>query len=155
MDHDPLRRGFAEFVGTFTLIFIGAGSILTLTKLLQPATNGSAQAVGVYGSLTLVSVAAAHGLVIGVMASAVGHISGGHFNPAVTFGFLVTRRMAPALAGVYWIAQFGGAVIAALLLRWFYPESVRNATELGAPRLGGGISAGAGLVIELILTFFL
>src|SRR5215471_10692139 len=113
MDHDPLRRGFAEFVGTFTLIFIGAGSILTLTKLLQPATNGSAQAVGVYGSLTLVSVALAHGLATGVMASAVGHISGGHFNPAVTLGFLVTRRIAPSLALVYWSLQLLGAAAAA------------------------------------------
>jgi len=155
MDHDPLRRGFAEFVGTFTLIFIGAGSILTLTKLLQPATNGSAQAVGVYGSLTLVSVALAHGLAIGVMASAVGHISGGHFNPAVTLGFLVTRRIAPSLALVYWSLQLLGAAAAALLLKWFYPESVRASTHLGAPALGSGISVWQGVVIEGVLTFFL
>src|SRR3954467_8569971 len=109
MDHDPLRRGFAEFVGTFTLIFIGAGSIMTLDKLLLPATNGSAQASGVYGSLTLVSVALAHGLAIGVMASAVGHISGGHFNPAVTLGFMVTRRIEARLAATYWFAQITAA----------------------------------------------
>src|SRR3954469_4629050 len=106
MDHDPLRRGFAEFVGTFALIFIGAGSIMSLDKLLLPATNGSAQAAGVYGSLTLVSVALAQGLVIAVMASAVGHISGGHFNPAVTLGFLVTRKIEIHLAAAYWFAQF-------------------------------------------------
>src|SRR5690242_21884753 len=94
MDFDPLRRGFAEFVGTFTLIFIGAGSIMTLDKLLLPATNGSAQAVGVYGSLTLVSVALAHGLAIGVMVSAVAHISGGHVNPAVTLRFVFPTRRA-------------------------------------------------------------
>src|SRR5215510_736512 len=132
MDHDPLRRGFAEFVGTFTLIFIGAGSILTLDKLLEPATNGQAQALGVYGSLTLVSVAFAHGLAIAVMVSAVGHISGGHFNPAVTFGFLITRRLAPTLALVYWSVQL-----------------------LGAPSLAGGINVWQGVVIEGVLTFFL
>src|SRR5262249_59653781 len=109
MDHDPLRRGFAEFVGTFTLIFIGAGSILTLDKLLEPATNGNAQALGVYGSLTLVSVALAHGLAIGVMVSAVGHISGGHFNPAVTLGFLVTRRLPPTLPLLFLSGQLLGA----------------------------------------------
>jgi MIP family channel proteins len=155
MDYDPLRRGFAEFVGTFTLIFIGAGSILTLTKLLEPATNGSAQALGVYGSLTLVSVALAHGLVIAVMASAVGHISGGHFNPAVTLGFFVTRRLAPTLALVYWSVQLLGATAAALLLRWFFSASVRGPTNLGAPGLGSGISVWQGVVIEGILTFFL
>src|SRR5215510_11045494 len=155
MDHDPLRRGFAEFVGTFTLIFIGAGSIMSLTKLLEPATNGSAQALGVYGSLTLVSVALAHGLAIGVMASAVGHISGGHFNPAVTFGFFITRRLAPTLALVYWSVQFLGATAAALLLRWFYPASVRATTHMGAPSLAGGISVWQGVVIEGVLTFFL
>jgi aquaporin TIP len=155
MDHDPLRRGFAEFVGTFALIFIGAGSIMTLDKLLLPATNGSAQASGVYGSLTLVSVALAHGLVIAVMASAVGHISGGHFNPAVTLGFLVTRRLAPSLAIVYWSVQLLGATGGALLLRWFYSDSVRAMSNLGSPALGAGVSVWQGVVIEGVLTFFL
>jgi Major intrinsic protein len=79
-----LQRGIAEFVGTFTLIFVGAGSII--------ATQG--------GNLTAIGLA--HGLAIGVMASAVGHISGGHFNPAVTLGFVVTRRIEPRLAATYW-----------------------------------------------------
>ena len=155
MDYDPLRRGFAEFVGTFTLIFIGAGSILTLTKMLEPATNGSAQALGVYGSLTLVSVALAHGLAIAVMVSAVGHISGGHFNPAITIGFFVTRRLAPTLALVYLSVQLLGATAAALLLRWFFSASVRATTNLGAPGLASGISVWQGVVIEGVLTFFL
>jgi aquaporin TIP len=154
MDHDPLRRGFAEFVGTFALIFIGAGSIMTLTTVFEPAIQGADQQ-NFYSGLTLVSVALAHGLVIAVMASAVGHISGGHFNPAVTLGFLVTRRIAPTLALVYWSVQFLGATAAALLLRWFYSEHVRQLTNLGAPALGGGIDAWQGVVIELILTFFL
>jgi aquaporin TIP len=155
MDYAPLRRGFAEFVGTFALIFIGAGSILALTKLLEPATNGSAQASGVYSSLTLVSVALAHGLVIAVMVSAVGHISGGHFNPAVTLGFLVTRRLAPSLALVYWSVQLLGATAGALLLRWLFSDTVRATTNLGAPALGGGVSVWQGVVIEGVLTFFL
>src|SRR3954466_16304996 len=124
MDYDPIRRGFAEFVGTFTLIFIGAGSIMTLDKLLLPATNGSAQASGVYGSLTLVSVALAHGLAIGVPPSAVGHISGGHFHPPVTLGFVITRRLAPSLALVCWSVQLLGATAGAWLLRWFYAGGV-------------------------------
>ncbi len=72
------HRAAAEFVGAFALLFIGMGAIA-----LQADLTG---------------VALAHGLAIGVMASAVGHISGGHFNPAVTLGFLVTRRITPARA---------------------------------------------------------
>ena len=137
VNRDALQRGFAEFVGAFALVFVGAGSII--------ATSG--------GNLT--AIALAHGLVIGVMASAVGHISGGHFNPAVTLGFLVARRIDPVLAGVYWVAQFLAATVAALLLSWLLPETSVNTAKLGAPVLGSGIGAGEGLVIELILTFLL
>jgi aquaporin Z len=137
VNRDALQRGFAEFVGAFTLIFAGAGSII--------ATQGH----------DLTAIALAHGLAIGVMASAVGHISGGHFNPAVTLGFLVTRRITPMLAGVYWVAQFLGALIAAALLTWLVPNAASDPVKLGTPVLGPGISGFEGLVIELILTFFL
>ena len=136
MNQDALQRGFAEFVGAFTLIFVGAGSIV--------ATGG--------GNLT--AIALAHGLAIGVMVSAVGHISGGHFNPAVTLGFFVTRRIAPLLAVVYWVSQFLGAVVAAGLLTWLLPGTSVDATKLGVPQIAQ-IGSGEGLVIELILTFFL
>jgi aquaporin Z len=132
-----LQRGVAEFVGTFTLVFVGAGSII--------ATHG--------GNLT--AIALAHGLAIGVMASAVGHISGGHFNPAVTFGFVVTRRIEIHLAAVYWFAQLTAAVLAAFLLTAVLPQSQTDAVNLGAPALGSGIGAGGGLVLEAVLTFFL
>jgi aquaporin Z len=135
MEFDPLRRAVAEFVGTFALIFVGAGSI----------------AVGA----GLTGVAFAHGLVIAVMASAVGHISGGHFNPAVTLGFVVTRRMALRLAGVYWLSQFVAATLAALVLKWVLPLGLDDRAKLGAPLLGRGVGGGEGLVIEAILTFFL
>src|SRR3954453_19719683 len=132
-----LQRAFAEFVGTFTLVFVGAGSII--------ATGGH----------NLVAIALAHGLTIGVMASAVGHISGGHFNPAVTLGFVVTRRIDAAVAVAYWAAQFLAAVLAALLLRGLLPRLESDAVNLGGPGLGPGISGGQGLAIEIILTFFL
>ena len=128
---DYLRRGVAEFVGTFALIFVGAGSAL---------------------SGNLVVAAFANGLVIAVMVSAVGHISGGHFNPAVTLGFLVTRNIAPALAGLYWAVQFGGAALAALMLRWVLPP---NSLHLGVPAVASSIDAGKAVTIEAVLTFFL
>jgi aquaporin TIP len=135
MLEDPLRRGVAEFVGAFTLTFAGAGSI----------------AIG--GSLT--DVAFAHGLAIAVMVSALGHISGGHFNPAITFGFLVTRRISGMLAVTYWVAQLAGAVVAAAILKGVLPDGLADRSKLGVPALGDGVGAGAGLVIEIVLTFFL
>jgi aquaporin Z len=151
MDYDPLRRGFAEFVGTFALVFVGAGSILSLGESLN-----FARFPGQVGPLfTLLAVAFAHGLAIGVMASAVGHISGGHFNPAVTFGFLITRRLAPMLGLVYWLAQLGAGALAALLLRWLFPASVRDSVNLGAPGLAARLTSWQGFVIEIVLTFFL
>jgi MIP family channel proteins len=154
LDHEPHRRGVAEFVGSFALVFAGAGSVLAIAKALAPALT-TAPAVDVYGGLTIVGVALANGLAIAVMVSAVGHISGAHFNPAVTLGFLVTRRIAPSLAVVYWSMQFAAAAAAAALLRWLFPEATRRITHLGAPGLTGGVSVWQGLVIEIVLTFFL
>ena len=89
------------------------------------------------------------------MASAVGHISGGHFNPAVTFAFVVMRRMQPALALVYWTSQLLAATLAALLLRWVLEGELVDRVRLGAPGLGLEVDPAAGLVVEAILTFFL
>ena len=131
MDADWGRRAVAEFIGTFTLLFIGIGAI----------------AVG--GNST--DVAFAHGLAIAVMVSAVGHISGGHFNPAVTLGFLVTRRIVPALAALYWAVQLAGAVVASLALDWLFPG---NPLAKGVPAVHL-VSATQAAFIEGILTFFL
>jgi aquaporin TIP len=135
VEGDVGRRAFAEFVGTFTLLFAGISSI----------------AVG--GNLT--TVALAHGLAIAVMVSAVGHISGGHFNPAVTFAFLITRRMAPVLALVYWVTQFVAAVAAVLLVKAIFPDEITDRTRLGAPGVAKVIGSGSAFAMELVLTFFL
>jgi aquaporin TIP len=137
---DALRRSVAEFIGAFTLIFVGAGAVMLL------ASSGGAALAG---------IALAHGLAIAVMVSAVGHISGGHFNPAITFAFVVTRRITPRLAAFYWVSQFVGAVAAALLLKWIFPTAAVNGGKLGVPLLASQIGAGRGLVMEIILTFFL
>ena len=140
MVEDALRRAAAVFVGAFALIFIGAGSIVTANAIHDPS---------------LIGVAIAHGVTIAVMVSAVGHISGGHFNPAITVGFLITRRIKPALAVLYWLAQFGGAALAALLVRDLLPRASSEAVHLGVPALGGGVDASAGFALEAIFTFFL
>jgi aquaporin TIP len=140
MPSDTSRRAVAEFIGTFTLIFVGAGSIVAAGQIHDPS---------------LIGIALAHGLAIGVMVCAFARISGAHFNPAITFGFLVTRRIKPALAAVYWASQLAGAAVAALLLRAMLPRPVTEAVELGVPALGHGVDAGSGFLIEAVLTFFL
>ena len=132
---DTLQRAIAEFVGTFALLFIGAGA----ASIIQDTA-------GVLG------VALATGLAIAVMVSAVGHISGGHFNPAVTLGFLVTRRIHPIHAVVYWIVQFGAAALAVLMLKWILPAST---SPYGAPALAQVLDKGQGVAVEAVLTFFL
>jgi aquaporin Z len=137
---DTWRRSFVELLGTFALVFFGAGTIMALGPQADAGT---------------LEVALATGLAVAVMVSAVGHISGGHFNPAITFGFMLTRRISVLLGLVYWLAQFAGGVLAALLLRWIFPAINRDVTNLGAPAKSGVIDLGAALVIEALLTFFL
>jgi MIP family channel proteins len=135
LERDYLRRGTAEFIGTFALVFVAAG--------------------GAAFARIETDYALANGLVIAVMVSAFGFISGGFFNPAVTLGFLVTRRIAPMLAVWYWLAQFGGAALAVLLLKWILPTSIENSGNLGVPALANGVTSGPGVVTEAVLTFFL
>jgi MIP family channel proteins len=135
LERDYLRRGVAEFIGTFALIFVAAG--------------------GFAFARSMTDLALANGLVIAVFVSAFGFVSGGFFNPAVTLGFLVTKRIAPMLAVWYWIVQFGGAAAAALLLKWVLPAQAQNPNHLGVPALLPGLHEGKGVVIEAVLTFFL
>jgi MIP family channel proteins len=139
------QKFFAEFVGTFALIFFGAGSICA-DQLLK-STN--------QGSLGLLGIAVAHGLAIGIMVSAIGHISGGHLNPAVTIGFWVTRRISTFGALLYWVSQLAGAVAAAYLLRAVIPDDTWRAVALGTPDLARDFSRTAGMVVEGVMTFFL
>src|SRR5215217_7495517 len=97
------------------------------------------------GGGDLLGVAVAHGLILAIMVSALGHISGGHFNPAITFGFLITGRIVPLLAVVYWVAQFIGATLAALFLKWIFPDVAVGGAKLGAPALSPAIAVAPGL----------
>ncbi len=131
----------AEAVGTFALIFIGAGSII--------ANQLSGGKVGVVG------IALAHGLAIATMVAATGHLSGGHLNPAVTGGFMVTRRLPVGVGVAYILAQLAGASVGGLLLTAAFPEGARRAVYLGTPTLDPTVTAGVGIVVEAILTFLL
>jgi len=128
-----MRRGVAEFVGTFTLIFIGGGA-------------------GIVSHSDIVAVALANGLAIGIMVSNLGHISGGHFNPAITLGFVATRRIKIGLAAAYWFFQLLGAICAAFLLRYFFTQL---AVKVTAPAPAAHFSDWKAFLLELIMTFFL
>jgi len=132
----------AEFIGTFALIFIGAG----------------AGALGLGG---VVGVAFAHGLVVASFAYAYGHISGTHINPAVTAGVWAAGKIDAGRAVSYIVFQILGGIAGALMLAWALGG---KATGLGATRLASGLDAGGttititpgiGFVVEAILTFFL
>jgi MIP family channel proteins len=134
----------AEFVGTFALIFFGAGSICADQFLRASGAGG----------LGLLGIALAHGLAIGIMVSALGHISGGHFNPAISIGFWVTRKLSTFDTLAYWAAQLAGATVAAYLLR-LLPVEVWGSVQLGTPALASGITRTNGMIFEGIMTFFL
>lgn len=136
----------AEFVGTFALIFFGAGSICA-DQYLRSSSNGQ---IG----LGLLGIALAHGLAIAIMVTSLGHISGGHFNPAITIGFWVTRKQSTFDTVAYWVAQLAGGVAAAYLLRRL-PVDVWGPVQLGTPDLASGISRTNGMIFEAIMTFFL
>jgi len=136
----------AEFVGTFFLIFCGVGSICA-DKFILVSSNGQ---IG----LGLLGIALAHGLAIGIMVTALGHISGGHFNPAVTIGFWVTRKLSTFDTLAYWVAQLAGGAAAAYILRRL-PVEIWGAVQLGTPDLASGISRTSGMIFEAVMTFFL
>lgn len=135
----------AEFIGTFALIFFGAGSICADQFLHSTGQGG----------LGLLGIALAHGLAIGLMVTAIGHISGGHLNPAVTIGFWVTKRLSTFDALLYWIAQLAGAVAAAYLLRVVVPHDTWLTVALGTPDLARDFIRPYAMVLEAVMTFFL
>jgi len=129
--NDHFKPALAELIGTFLLVFIGAGS---------GATNAG-----------LVGVALAHGIALMVIIYAFGSISGAHVNPAVTIGLALTGKVKWDRAVVYLIAQFIGAALAGYSLRFI----LGTAGNLGATQLAANVSPIAGVAVEAILTFFL
>ena len=133
----------AEALGTFLFLFVGMGSVITVTWI-QGADNGG-----------LVTVALAHGLALAVLVSAFGPISGGHFNPAVTFAVWITGRIEPVRAALYVVAQLVGAVLAGLALRAIFNEAAWAPVNLGTPEVLGGVGIIPAILIEAILTVVL
>jgi aquaporin TIP len=136
----------AEFFGPFALCAIGIGSIISTQSLA--------------GGSNLIVVALAHGLAIGLMIAALGHVSGGHFNPAVTISMLATGQITVTRAVSYIVAQLIGGAAGAGILTVIFPdlgELGRNnvGVNLGLPALGPDITITGAVIMEIMLTFFL
>ena len=137
---DSWRHFVAEFIGTFALVFVGGAAIMIAKDTNSPAG--------------LLGIAFAHGLILAVMVSALMRISG-HFNPAVTIGFVVARRIEIPMAGVYILAQIIGAIVGAYVLKWTFPFALFEATRGGGQAIALQVSGGQAFLLEFVATFFL
>ena len=134
----------AEAIGTFLFFFVGAGSVVLGDYLTANGGTGPG----------LLGVALAHGLALAVLVSALGPVSGAHFNPAVTLAVWIMGKIAPMRAALYVAAQLVGAVGAGLALKAVFADSWQP-SNIGTPALGAGISPGLGIGIEAVLTALL
>jgi MIP family channel proteins len=139
--HSLSRRALAEAIGTFGLVFFGAGTVA-----VQGMPNGASGIVG---------IALAHGLVLAVLVTALLGISGGHLNPAVTLGLLVARRTEARTAAVYIVAQLIGAVLAAFLIKAVYPIGMTRGVTLGTPAIAGAVQFHQAVMMEAAMAFLL
>jgi aquaporin Z len=141
--YTTFQKLFAEFLGTFAVVFFGVGAVCA-DRFLQTS-----------GGIGLLGIALASGLAMAIMVSALGHISGGHFNPAITIGFWVTKRIGTLDAFLYWAAQILGGIAAAFLLRSIIPEETWRAVALGTPSLLRDFPVLSAMVLEGLASFFL
>ena len=137
---DSWRHFIAEFIGTFALVFVGGAAIMIAKDTNSPSG--------------LIGIALAHGLILAVMVSALMRISG-HFNPAVTIGFLFARRIEASMAAVYILGQLIGAILGAYALKYTFPFVLFEATRGGGQAVALQVSGGQAFFLEAIATFFL
>lgn len=138
MERTMGQKLLAEFIGAFTLVFIGAGAI-----------------IAGFGGGGLINIALAYGLAMATMVTALGHVSGGHFNPAVTIGAWVTQKIDGRSTVRYILAQLAGGAAGAGVLRAAIPETFWRAGNLGTPSVNASLDVGQAVLIEAVLTFFL
>ncbi len=131
----------AEFLGTMLFVLVGCGSALA------PAGQGTCGATTVQ-----ISLGFAFSVATGVWITA--HVSGGHINPAVSFGLLLGRRISIIRFILYVICQCGGAIVGALILKYTSPDPL-NESSLGTSQLADGVSVGKAFGIEFMITFIL
>jgi len=144
-----------EFFGTFVVVLACVGAVCGNQFVLgdhrvvlgfHQALNGSAAAGAVgFGPF---GVALAYGVAFAVMTAAVGRISGGHFNPAISVGSWAVQRLSSFDAVSYCVVQLGGATLAAYLLGFVIPQPIWRAAALGTPDLASGVTRGPAMLVE-------
>ncbi|XP_074563767.1 aquaporin TIP1-2 [Curcuma longa] len=136
---ETLKAALAEFISTLIFVFAGEGSGMAFNKLTD---DGSTTPAG------LVAASLAHGFALFVAVSVSANISGGHVNPAVTFGAFLGGNISMLRGILYWIAQCLGSVAACLLLKF-----ATGGLETSAFSLSAGVSSWNALVLEIVMTF--
>jgi glycerol uptake facilitator-like aquaporin len=139
------RPAVGEFVGTFVLVFVGC-SVAVAAALERPVAGPP------YNSL---AIALAFGLALVAVVAAIGHVSGGHVNPAVTIGQAAAGLFPWRHVPVYVAAQLLGAIAAALAVWLCFGDAAQDQGNLGATALAENVSVGRGLVTEALITFIL
>ncbi len=137
MKNNLLHKAAAEFTGVFALVFLGCGSIMIAERFP--------------GAIPSAAIPAVFGLVIMVMIYALGHISGAHFNPAVTLAFSLTRHFPKKEVLVYWTAQFLGGILAIVLLTFLLPAG--NGFGATVPNIPSLQALGWETVLTFVLMF--
>ena len=147
---NPWNGVIAELIGTFMFFFVGIGAVATVDRF---GTEGASVGFAPDPAASLIVVALAHGIVLAVLVSALGAVSGGHFNPAITFGVWLAGHIPTRRAIAYVLAQLIGGLLAAWSLRLVF--SATTSPSLGTPALGSGVDPLVGAGIEAVLTLIL
>ena len=142
---DPGKASLAELVGTFILVFAGIAAA-TAAALERPIAGSP------YDSVV---IALAFGLALAAVVAAIGHVSGGHVNPAVTLGLAATGKFPWKLVPPYLLAQLGGAILAGLATWAVFGRLSRDSALLGATFPTDTATIGQALIVEILITFIL
>jgi glycerol uptake facilitator protein len=138
------KKYLAELLGTFALVFIGAGSVCANYYLVKSGSPG-------FG---LLGIAIAFGFVVVAVAYSLGYISGAHINPAVTISMVTTRRMKVGVGFMYIVSQVAGATLGGYMLKVLFPNALAGAF-LGTCVLGADVTVTQAIVMETVITFLL
>lgn len=150
-----LKRSIAELIGTYVLVFLGTGAVVTAVLLLQgvPLVQGNTFNVGIDISAWL-AIGLAFGISVSAMIYAFGHISGTHINPAVSIAMCATGRMSLKDMAAYITAQLIGAALASFTIVGIWGARAVD-TGLGATAMFSGVSYEQAILCEAVATFFL